>query len=196
MLTRLLKFLYMDLGFLIRRAFWKTVIQIDGGSIGKNFCCFGQVALMQSSRGAIRIGNDFKILRNATINTIEKGFIEIGDNVHVGESSMITAYQKVKIGNNVMIGPHNIIVDLSHGKDRLDIPMRIQPPTAKTIVIEDDVWISSNCVILPGVTIGKGSVIGAGAVVTKDIPAYAIAGGVPAHVLKWRDPAKKSPLPV
>ncbi len=197
MMTRLLKFIYMDLGFILRRLLWKFVIQMDGGSIGKNLCCFGQTVLMQSSRGSLHIGNDVRILRNATINTIQKGRIEIGNNVHIGESSMISAYQHIRIGNDVLIGPHNIIVDLAHGKEALDIPMRLQPLEGKPIVIENDVWISSNCVILPGVTLGTGCVIGAGAIVTKDVPRYAVMAGVPARVIKMRNAAepKESALP-
>ncbi|MFQ5632708.1 MAG: DapH/DapD/GlmU-related protein, partial [bacterium] len=68
-----------------------------------------------------------------------------------------------------------------------DKPMREQPSIYKDITIGDDVWLGSNVVVIAGVTIGDGCVVAAGSVVTKDIPAYAIAGGVPAKVLKKRE---------
>ncbi len=198
MIVRILKFFYMDLGFILRRIFWKWVLSLDGGSLGKNACFFGTAVLMQSSHGGLRIGDNFRMLRNSTINTIEKGRIEIGDNVYVGEGCIISAYSKIKIGNYVFMGPQNILSDLSHGRDRLDVPMRLQDWTGKPITIEDDVWISSHCVIVPGVTVGKGAVVGAGSVVTHDVPAYAIVAGAPAKAINWRKPPvpDAAPLPV
>lgn len=186
MINPLLKFLYMDVGFLLRGYFWKTVLQIDRGRVGKNFKCYAGVVFMQTSPGAIRIGDHFRILRNSTVNTHDQGRIEIGNHVYIGETTSITACRSVRLGNFVTIGPQNIITDLTHDTACRDLPIRSQPLIGKPVVIEDDVWISSHCVILPGVTIGRGAVIGAGAVVTKDVPPYAVAAGVPAKVIKWR----------
>ncbi len=97
------------------------------------------------------------------------------------------------MGNGVRIASHVSIVGFNHGFDDLDTPIYRQPLTSKGIEIEDDVWIGANAAILDGVCIGKGSIIAAGAVVTQDIPAYSIAGGVPARVLKSRKPANPSP---
>ncbi|MBN1687609.1 MAG: acyltransferase [Candidatus Omnitrophica bacterium] len=190
MFYRLLRFLYMDLGMILRRLFWKTVISLDGGHIGKNFCCYSGVALAQTTKGSIFIGDDCRILRNATLNTIENGKITIGDHAYIGESNIIAAYHKVTIGNYVVMGPHNVIIDLTHVTDRRDIPIRLQPWNGKPIIIEDDVWIASRCVILPGVKVGRGAVIGAGSVVTKDVPEYAIVAGIPAKIIKWRKDSK------
>jgi maltose O-acetyltransferase len=86
-----------------------------------------------------------------------------------------------------MMGPEVVILTMNHRFDRLDVPIRCQGNSlAKPVVIEDDVWIGRRVVILPGVTIHRGAVIGAGAVVTKDVPEYAVAGGNPTHVLKYR----------
>ena len=79
------------------------------------------------------------------------------------------------------------IITVNHNTERIDIPMREQgslPPQKVTIC--DDVWIGARVIILPGVTIGKGSIIAAGAVVTKNVPEYAVVGGVPAKVIKYR----------
>ena len=135
-----------------------------------------------------------KIFKSAGKNiNIEKGAyfgdgaqIEIGDNSGIGVNCQVCG--PVKIGNDVMMGEDVIILTQNHKFDRLDIPMRQQGyyPSAP-IVVGDDVWIGTRVIILPGVTIGKGVVIGAGAIVTKDIPEYAIAVGTPARVIKYRD---------
>ena len=85
------------------------------------------------------------------------------------------------------MGPGVKIFSSNHGMSRTDIPMNIQPIKEKDIVIGDDVWIGANSVVVAGVKIGKGSVIAAGSVVTKDIPEYIIAGGIPAKPLKKRE---------
>lgn len=195
MMTQLLKFLYMDIGFVLRRTFWGFILRKDGGKVGKNLCCFSGVAFMQTTHGAISLGDNLRVLRNSTLNTIEGGKLEIGDNVYIGEACIISAYTKVQLGNYVVLGPHNVIVDLSHSYDKIDVPIRLQPWIGKPVTIEDDVWITSNCTILPGVTIGRGAVIGAGSVVTQDVPPYAVVGGAPAKIIKWRSEPHLQPAP-
>jgi maltose O-acetyltransferase len=86
-----------------------------------------------------------------------------------------------------MMGPEVVIYSQSHKYDRTDIPMCEQGFSEyKEVVIGDDVWIGRRAIIMPGVHIGKGCIIGAGAVVTKDIPDYSVAAGVPARVVKSR----------
>ena len=111
--------------------------------------------------------------------------LSIGDNSGVGIDCEV--YGPVKIGANVMMGPEVVIYTSGHKFDRIDIPMMEQGSTEKRAVeIKDDVWLGRRVMIMPGVTIGEGSVIGAGAVVTKDIPPYSVACGVPARVVKTR----------
>ena len=86
-----------------------------------------------------------------------------------------------------MMGPDVMIFTQNHKNDRLDIPMMLQTDPKRPVVIGDDVWIAARAIILPGVTIGKGSIIGAGAVVTKDVPEYAVVGGNPARVIRYRN---------
>lgn len=86
-----------------------------------------------------------------------------------------------------MMGPDVVILSGGHVFDRTDIPMRLQGgKKSRPTVIGDDVWIGTRAIIMPGVRIGSGVIIGAGAVVTKDVPDYAIVGGVPAKVLRYR----------
>ncbi|HHV59802.1 MAG TPA: acyltransferase [Clostridiaceae bacterium] len=111
--------------------------------------------------------------------------IEIGDNSGLGLNARVTG--PLKIGNDVMMGPDVMIFTQNHKNDRLDIPMRLQTAPKEGVVIEDDVWIAARVIILPGITIHKGAIVGAGAVVTKDVPPYAVVGGNPARVIKYRN---------
>jgi len=86
----------------------------------------------------------------------------------------------------VIIGPQNIIVDSDHIYQDINTPIIKQGYNAKRVLIEDDVWVSSHCSVIKGVVIGRGSVIGAGAVVNKDVPPYSVACGVPIKVIKKR----------
>lgn len=186
MLGRILRFLYFDIGFKIRYFFWKCVVVSSGGKIGKNVKIYEGVRIVCNHSGAINIGDNARILRNVTISTSESGQISIGNNIHIGESTIIYSDKEIAIKDNVIIGPQNIIVDVDHIYQEVDIPIIDQGYNAKKVIIEEDVWISSHCCIIKGVTIGKGSVIGAGSVVNKDISPYSVACGVPAKVIKKR----------
>lgn len=86
-----------------------------------------------------------------------------------------------------MIGPYCFIYTSNHCTKRTDIPMFRQGDSVpRPVIISDDVWIGARVTILPGVHIGKGAIIGAGAVVTKDVPEYAVVGGNPAKIIKYR----------
>jgi acetyltransferase-like isoleucine patch superfamily enzyme len=106
--------------------------------------------------------------------------ISIGDHTFINYGSSISAYKQVEIGRHCLLGHHTLIVDRNeHGVDQREVV----PPPAR-VIIEDHVWIGSRVVVLPGVFIGHHSVIGAGSVVTKDIPANCLAVGNPARVVR------------
>lgn len=109
--------------------------------------------------------------------------IEIGDDVSIAAFVHMWGQGGIKVGNRVMIGSHTSISTITHDYAKKDMHTTI---ISKPIVIEDDVWIGTHSVIMPGVTLGKGSVIGAGSVVTKDVPEFAIVAGVPAALIKLR----------
>lgn len=112
--------------------------------------------------------------------------VSLGDYSGIGVACEI--YGPVTIGNNVMMGPECVIYTNGHRHDRTDIPMIEQGLTeVEPVSIGDDTWLGRRVMIMPGVRIGRGCVIAAGAVVTKDIPEYSVAGGVPAKVLKKRN---------
>lgn len=114
--------------------------------------------------------------------------LRIGENTYIGENNNIRAAGGIiVIGNNCLISQHISIVASNHGIKRGQLIIEQGwPENKKDVIIEDDVWIGANSVILPGVTIHKGAVIGAGSIVTKDIPEYAIVAGNPAKIIKYR----------
>lgn len=113
--------------------------------------------------------------------------LTVGDDVDLALDVLITSDGGVTIGNRVLIGYRTQILSRNHiiPKERLSIFG--SGHSSRPVVIGDDPWIGGNCVILPGVTIGKGCVIGAGSIVTKSIPDYSIAVGNPAKVVRVRE---------
>jgi acetyltransferase-like isoleucine patch superfamily enzyme len=112
--------------------------------------------------------------------------ISIGYNTFVGFGSQFNVGAPLAIGNNCMIAPGCIFTDANHSFDRLDIPIKQQGCSYKSISVADDVWIGSGAIILAGVNIGNGAVIAAGAVVRDDVESFEIWGGVPAKKIKSR----------
>ena len=108
--------------------------------------------------------------------------MHIGNHFYANFNLVVVDDVDVYIGNHVMIAPNVTITTTGHPID--PIQRRDGSQFSKSVMIEDDVWIGANVVILPGVTIKKGAVIGAGSVVTKDIPEYVVAYGVPCKVVK------------
>ena len=128
-----------------------------------------------------KCGKDVNIERHAVFTP----GLTLGDRSGVGIDCEV--YGPVTIGKDVMMGPEVVIYTSGHCFDRTDISMMEQGSTdPEPVTIGNDVWIGRRVMIMPGVTIGDGCVIGAGAVVTKDIPPYSVAGGVPAKVIKNR----------
>jgi acetyltransferase-like isoleucine patch superfamily enzyme len=135
------------------------------------------------------IGSNSIIEDFATINN-GVGDVLIGNNCAIGLSNVIIG--PVKLGNYVMLAQNIVISGLNHGYEDVTTPPRLQKVVTKQITIEDNVWIGANCVVTAGVTIGKHAVIGAGSVVTKDVPAYTVAAGNPARVIKKYNPTTNS----
>ena len=116
--------------------------------------------------------------------------ITIGENCHINHLGCLQADadSKIRIGDHLLMGPGTMLFTSNYSIAE-GAPMREQPVRQKDIVIGNDVWLGSNVVVTAGIRIGDGAVIGAGSVVTKDIPPNAIAAGVPAKVLKYRESA-------
>ena len=111
--------------------------------------------------------------------------IELGDRSDLGMDCLVIG--PLRVGRDVMMGPRCVILASRHATGRTDVPMNQQgflPDRA--VVIEDDVWLGANVTVLPGRVIGTGSIVGAGSVVTRDVPPWSVVGGNPARVLGTR----------
>ena len=138
-----------------------------------------------NSNQGIDIGDNVFVGRN-TIIYCQNGDVEIGDNANIGSNCQIFSARRVQIGNNVLIAAYTYLVGGGHIYKDPDIPVIEQGRTASGIEIGDNVWLGASVKVLDGVSIGEGAIIAAGAVVTEDIPPFAIAGGIPAKVIKLR----------
>ena len=114
------------------------------------------------------------------------GYVTIGSHCSVNPYCVLYGTGGLSIGNHVRIAANTTIVAAMHNFSRRDIPIHDQGSTALGIVIDDDVWIGAGVQILDNVRVGTGAVVAAGAVVTRDVPAYTVVGGVPARVIKER----------
>lgn len=110
----------------------------------------------------------------------------IGAGTYVNRYTIFDAHQSLHIGRRVMIGPFCYFTDADHGTDP-EYSVQSQPMRLEPLVVEDEAWIGAHVTVLPGVRIGKGAVVGAGSVVTHDVPAMAIVAGTPARLLRYRD---------
>ncbi|ASF48659.1 hypothetical protein CEK71_06200 [Methylovulum psychrotolerans] len=133
--------------------------------------------------GDISIGEN-SVIRAGAMLLPSGGSITIGARTSLNHYIIINGEGNVHIGNDVMIAAFVSIFAANHHFDRIDITMRQQGTGTKGgITVENDVWIGTHAVILDGVTVGKGSVIGAGAVITKNVPPYSIMVGVPGRCI-------------
>lgn len=161
-------------------------------SVGSDTIIEDGVEINCLAKDGIKFGNRVTIGKNAIIrpSNIYGGPIgdglEIGNNSNIGPFNYIGCSGKITIGNNVMLGPRVSIYAENHVFDNTELTIKEQGVKKQFVIIEDDCWIASNVVILSGVTIGHGSVIAAGAVVTESIEPYSIVGGVPAKLIKKR----------
>lgn len=136
------------------------------------------------NRLSINLGRNVELYKGVKIQG--NGSLSIGDNSIITSNVYLGIMGKIEIGSNVMIADNVSMRTDEHCHARTDIPMLGQGGTSGNITIEDDVWIAYGAVITKGVRIGKGSIVAANAVVTKDVPPYSIVGGVPAKIITSR----------
>ena len=144
-----------------------------------------------SNRGRLIIGDRVRL--SSTVSTLElgvgpEGTLEIGDRVLINHGSSIGATKLVRIGERCNIGSQVIMMD--NAFHELDPERRDELPAASPVILESNVWLAARVIVLPGVTIGRNSAVGAGSVVTKSIPPNVLAAGVPAKVIRSLDAAE------
>lgn len=133
---------------------------------------------------AKKIGDNVSVQPNVYL--LHPQYLELGDNVSIHPFSYIDSVGGVTIGNNVSIAEGTSIFSFNHNYEERTVPIKYQGITKKAVYIDSDIWIGAKATILAGVTIGTGSVVAAGAVVTKDVEPLSIVAGVPAALIKSR----------
>ena len=191
------------LGIGLRGVFYRLILQMDGWAAIEN-----KVRLLFADN--IRLGNGVYLDQNSYLHACPAG-IEIGENsivmygailhvynfrdlpnsgITIGRDSLIGEYTVIRgqggiqIGDRVYTSPMTQIIAVNHVFDDPEQPFVDQGITAEGIVIEDDVWMGSGAIITDGVRIGRGAVVAAGAVVTNNVPAHTVVGGIPARPIR------------
>lgn len=193
-----------SLGYLLRKLTYKHLFKQMGQGvifgkgivlrhpgqmkIGKRVAVDDYTLLDASGAGekGVVLEDDVIVSRNCVIQG-KTGPVAIANKTDIGCNTILTSGGGIFIGSSVLIAANCYIGGGRYIADRADIPMMEQGVYTKgPVVIEDDVWLGAGAVVLDGVHIGKGSIVGAGAVVTKDLPPYSVAVGVPAQVIRQR----------
>jgi acetyltransferase-like isoleucine patch superfamily enzyme len=134
----------------------------------------------------VHLGSNVYVGHHAMLKGYYKNELRIGDGTWIGQQCFLHAAGGIEIGTNVGIGPGVKILSSHHDEVSLEVPILHAPLVLEKVVIEDDADLGIGAIVLPGVRIGRGAQIGAGAVVTKDVPAYAVVAGNPAKLLYMR----------
>ncbi len=157
------------------------LLQEMGTKVGADCYISPEAAVVGTAEKSLRLGDRCYVAAHAYVT----GRVEFGDDCTI--NPFVTLRENVRGGHGVRIGAHATLAAINHGFDRTDIPIFRQPVSMKGIVLGDDVWIGSNVVVVDGVKIGSHSILAAGAVVTNDVPEYAIVGGNPARLIRMRE---------
>lgn len=210
LLEQLLQLLFgwipTPLGMGLRAMFYRLMLKMDGLAAIEPGVRLRFANHLQLGRGAyldqgvyihacpqgVKIGAGTLVMHGAVLHVynfrdLPRAGIYIGRDSLIGEYTVIRGQGGVTIGNRVYTSPMVQIIAVNHVFDDPQRPFVEQGITAEGIVIEDDVWIGSGAVITDGVRIGQGAVIAAGAVVTKDVAAHTVVGGVPARLIREID---------
>jgi acetyltransferase-like isoleucine patch superfamily enzyme len=148
---------------------------------------FGRnLELQIGRRGHINFGR-FVWVGDGTKIRCHEGGVEIGPKTVLGQECTISGYQHIRIGEQCVIADRAMFIDFDHGVVDTERPIRLQGIYKREVEVGSNVWIGYGACILRGVRVGDNSIIGTNAVVTKDVPANAVVGGVPARVIRMRE---------
>jgi acetyltransferase-like isoleucine patch superfamily enzyme len=199
-------------GIALRGLAYRLILQMDGLAAIENqvrLRCANYIRLgrgvyldqntyLHAGPHGIELGENTIVMHGAVLHVynfrdLPNARIKIGRDCLVGEYSVIRGQGGVQIGDRVYTSPFTQIIAVNHVFDDPDRPFIDQGITAQGIVIEDDVWLGASAVITDGVRVGKGSVVAAGAVVTRDVPPHTVVAGVPARPIKQIDGTHTGP---
>ena len=182
----------MHIGFALnhmRTFFWTSFYYGFGRGMfekfGKGVKIEGFIEMPQCGRG-LYLANNTRICWGVQLTVVKDARLIIGESCFIGPQVRVSCHERIAIGNNCLIAGSVSIHDNNHIFENIDIPITQQGFTSSPVTIGDDVWIGTRTIILPGVKIGNHSIIGAGSVVTKDVPEWAIVAGNPAKLIRYR----------
>ncbi len=148
------------------------------------------VQLEIGPKGRVELGR-WSWLGHGTKIRCHEGRVSIGAKTVLGQECTISAYQHVSIGRECVVADRVMLIDFDHGMVEVDRPIRLQGIYKRDVRVGHNVWIGYGACILRGVTVGDNAVIGTNSVVTADVPANAVVGGVPARVIRMRDEPRR-----
>jgi len=137
-------------------------------------------------RGRLELGR-FVWLGDRTKVRCHEGVVEIGAKTVIGQECTISAYQRVRIGEQCVIADRAMFIDFDHGVVEAERPIRLQGIYKRDVVVGSNVWIGYGACVLRGVQVGDNAIVGTNSVVTKDVPANAVVAGIPARVIRMRE---------
>jgi acetyltransferase-like isoleucine patch superfamily enzyme len=170
------------------RYLWRRLLTPAGWRWRSNgpFFLGKRLELKIEPRGEICFGR-FVWIGDGTKIRCHEGVVEIGEKTVMGQECTISAYQRVRIGSECVIADRAMFIDFDHGIVEVERPIRQQGIYKRDVEVGNNVWIGYGACILRGVSVGDNSVIGTNTVVTKDVPANAVVGGVPARIIRMRE---------
>jgi acetyltransferase-like isoleucine patch superfamily enzyme len=175
-------------GLLVARLLRRRYLSSYGRRLkldGLAFICPG-VVLEIGPGGMVELGR-WSWLGHGTKVRCHEGVVSIGAKTVLGQECTISAYRGISIGRECVIADRVMLIDFDHGVVEVDRPIRLQGIYKREVHVGNNVWIGYGACVLRGVTVGDNAIIGTNAVVTKDVPANAVVGGVPARVIRMRD---------
>jgi acetyltransferase-like isoleucine patch superfamily enzyme len=170
---------------LVRLAFLKLRYRKRLQTDGLCFICPG-VKLEIGKHATLHMGRWSWIGHGSKIR-VHEGEVSIGAKTVMGQECTISAYQHVSIGRECIVADRVMLIDFDHGVVEVDRPIRLQGIYKRDVRVGNNVWMGYGACVLRGVTIGDNSIVGTSAVVTKEVPANAVVGGIPARVLRMRE---------
>lgn len=167
-------------------AFWRLLLG-ECVKWGADVSLYEGIKLAVQPGARLTLSDRVSLQKGAVISLAAGTEAFLGEGVYLGEYSVVMVKQSIKIGPRSMIGPHCVFADYGHAFESASEVMTPDKVLCKPIQVEENVWVGAGAKILAGVTLGKGSVIGAGSVVTRDVPPFAVVAGAPAKVLRTRE---------
>lgn len=171
-----------------RGAAIRAAIRLAGGTCGPGLRVEKGLRVRHGWHAGFALGTDVYLGRGTTFDCPTTGALAIGSRCSLTQGVFISAGARVEIGDDCLLGEYTSLRDTSHGIAANGVPMREQLVEPRPIRLADDVWLGRGVVVVGGVEVGRGAVVGANSVVTRDLPPMGVAMGAPARVTRHRTP--------